>query len=180
LAGAIVIPELDSKEADDRVRPLTRGVAAVIVPFLVVEFAVLYPWPGDTDRLFAWHIRPMITAMVLGSANLGGAYLFVCTVRARSCITVKAGFVPVAVFAIVDGNCDHLALEQVSSWPCRVLAVGASVFHDDLPDRRGVAAHRRHDVPPDADELLLSIPAARVIAAVGVLLLVWGLFLFLL
>jgi hypothetical protein len=56
------------------------------VPFLVVAFAVLYPWPGDTDRLFAWHIRPMITAMVLGSAYLGGAYFFVCAARARSCI----------------------------------------------------------------------------------------------
>jgi hypothetical protein len=38
-----VIPELDSNEADDRVLPLTRGIAAVIVPFLVVAFAVLYP-----------------------------------------------------------------------------------------------------------------------------------------
>jgi hypothetical protein len=40
--------------------------------------------------------------------------------------------------------------------------------------------NRRHDVPADADELLLSVPAARVIAAVGVLALVWGLFLYLL
>ena len=44
------MPELDSTEADDRVLPLTRGIAAVIVPFLVVGFAVLYLWPGDTDR----------------------------------------------------------------------------------------------------------------------------------
>ena len=47
------------------------------MPFLVVAFAVLYPWPGDTDRLFAWHIRPTMTAMVLGSAYLGGAWFFV-------------------------------------------------------------------------------------------------------
>ena len=72
--GAIVIPEPDSKLTDDRVLPLTRGVAYAIVPFLVVAFAVLYPWPSDTDRLFAWPIRPMITAMVLGSAYLGGAW----------------------------------------------------------------------------------------------------------
>jgi hypothetical protein len=39
--GAIVLPELGSKEADDRVLPLTRGIAAAIVPFLVVAFAVL-------------------------------------------------------------------------------------------------------------------------------------------
>jgi hypothetical protein len=40
--------------------------------------------------------------------------------------------------------------------------------------------NRRHDVPADADEPLLSILAARVIAAAGVLALVWGLFLYLL
>ena len=62
------MPELGSTGADDRVLPLTRGIAAVIVPFLVVAFAVLYLWPGDTDRLFAWPIRPTMTAMVLGSA----------------------------------------------------------------------------------------------------------------
>jgi hypothetical protein len=45
-------------------------------------------WPGDTDRLFAWHIRPTMTAMVLGSAYLGGAYFFVCAARARSWHTV--------------------------------------------------------------------------------------------
>jgi hypothetical protein len=80
--GAIVMRELDSREADDRVLPLTRGIAAFIVPFLVVAFAVLYLWPGDTDRLFAWPIRPTMTAMVLGSAYLGGAYFFVCAARA--------------------------------------------------------------------------------------------------
>jgi hypothetical protein len=90
------MPELDSKEADDRVLPLTRGIAAAIVPFLVVAFVVLYLWPGDTDRLFAWPIRPTMTAMVLGSAYLGGAYFFVCAARARSWHAVKAGFVPVA------------------------------------------------------------------------------------
>jgi hypothetical protein len=40
--------------------------------------------------------------------------------------------------------------------------------------------NRRHDVPAYADELLLSNLAARVIAAIGVLALVWGLFLYLL
>ncbi len=54
-------------EHDDRVRPLTRGVALAIIPFLVVAFAVLYPWPTDTGRLFAWMIKPTITPMVLGA-----------------------------------------------------------------------------------------------------------------
>jgi hypothetical protein len=50
---------------DDRVLPLTRIVAYVIVPFLVVAFAVLYPVPTDTAHLFAWHIVPTLTPMIL-------------------------------------------------------------------------------------------------------------------
>jgi hypothetical protein len=40
---------------DDRVQTLSRAVAYAIVPFLMVAFAVLYPLPTDTARLFAWH-----------------------------------------------------------------------------------------------------------------------------
>jgi uncharacterized membrane protein YqhA len=59
---------------DDRVLALTRWVSLVIIPFLVVAFVVLVPWPGDTGRLFAWQIKPILTPMVLGSVYLGGAY----------------------------------------------------------------------------------------------------------
>ena len=174
------MPELGSKEADDRVLPLTRGIAAAIVPFLVVAFAVLYPWPGDTDRLFAWPIRPTTTAMVLGSAYLGGAWFFVCAARARSWHTVKAGFVPVAVFASLMGiatilHWDKFHHGHVAFW-LWVLLYFTTPFLIVLVWLR----NRRHDVPADADELLLPILAARVIAAVGVLALVWGLFLYLL
>ena len=172
--------ELDSKQADDRVLPLTRGVAAGIVPFLVVGFAVLYLWPGDTDRRFAWPIRPTMTAMVLGSAYLGGAYFFVCAARARTWHTVKAGFVPVAVFASLLGiatilHWDRFQHGHVAFWLWALLYF-TTPFLIVLVWLR----NRRHDVPTDADELLLSIPAARGIAAVGVLALGWGLFLYLL
>ena len=36
---------------DDRVLALTRWVSLVIIPFLVVAFVVLVPWPSDTVRL---------------------------------------------------------------------------------------------------------------------------------
>ena len=180
LAGAIVMPERGGTDADDRVLPLTRGIAAVIVPFLVVGFAVLYLWPGDTDRLFAWPIRPTMTAMVLGSAYLGGAWFFVCAARARSWHRVKAGFVPVAVFASLLGIATILHWNRfhhghVAFW-LWVLLYFTTPFLIVLVWLR----NRRHDVPADADELLLSVLAARVIAAVGVLALLWGLFLYLL
>ena len=84
-----------ARERDDRVLPMTRWVSFAIVPFLVVAFAVLVPWPTDTGRLFAWDIEPTITPMILGSVYLGGAYFFVRATRAQHWHTVKGGFVPV-------------------------------------------------------------------------------------
>jgi hypothetical protein len=178
--GAIVMPELGSTGADDRVLPLTRGIAAVIVPFLVVAFVVLYLRPGDTGRLFAWSIKPTMTAMVLGSAYLGGAYFFVQAARARSWPTVKAGFVPVAAFASLMGIATILHLNRfhhghVAFW-LWVLLYCTTPFLITLVWLR----NRHYDAPANADELLLPMLAARVIAAVGMLALVTGLFLFLL
>ncbi len=59
----------DAPERDDRVRPLTRAVSYVIVPFLLVAFAVLYPWPTDTGRLFAWRIASALTAWMEARAR---------------------------------------------------------------------------------------------------------------
>ena len=69
-------PDLPGNVRDDRVLALTRWVSLVIIPFLVVAFVVLVPWPSDTGRLFAWQIKPTLTSMVLGSVYLGGAYFF--------------------------------------------------------------------------------------------------------
>lgn len=81
----------------------TRVLAAVIVPFLVLAFFVLVPWPTDTKRLFAWQIKPTMSPMVLGSVYLGGAYFFVRVVFARRWHTVAGGFLPVATFATLMG-----------------------------------------------------------------------------
>jgi hypothetical protein len=57
---------------DDRILPETRWLAAVIIPFLVAAFIILYFWPYDTDKLFAWTIKPAMTPMMLAAAYLGG------------------------------------------------------------------------------------------------------------
>src|SRR3954452_16589048 len=95
---------------DDRVLPVTRALSATIVPFLVAAFVVLYVWPTDTDRLFAWPIKPTLSAMVLGAVYLGGAYFFVRAYRAVRWPTIKAGFVPVGTFASL------MAIATVLHW----------------------------------------------------------------
>lgn len=154
---------------DDRILPLTRGVAYGIVPFLVVAFAVLYPVPGDTGRLFAWRIAPTLTAMVLGSAYLGGAYFFLRAARATAWHTVKGGFVPVGVFATLMGvatvlhwsrfNHHHVAFWL---WVLLYFTTPFLIFWVWL-------RNRRHDLPASPSDDLLGVPVQRAIAAVGAL-----------
>ena len=70
-------PSAAWRERDDRVLPATRALAVVLVPILLTAFVILYGFPADTGRLFAWTIRPDLTPMVLASAYLGGAWFFV-------------------------------------------------------------------------------------------------------
>jgi hypothetical protein len=96
---------LGTTPRDDRVLTSTRVLSAGIVPFLIAGFVILYLFPGDTGRLFAWPITPTMTPMVLASAYLGGAYFFVRVLRERHWHVVKAGFPAVALFAGILGVC---------------------------------------------------------------------------
>ena len=86
-----------------RVLLVTRALATVIIPFLVVAWWILYLRPEDTERLFAWPVGPRMTAMMLGAVYLGGAYFFIRVVWARSWEAVALGFLPVAGFATLMG-----------------------------------------------------------------------------
>ena len=66
----------NSPQRDDRLYPITRALAAIIVPILTVAFGMLYLFPERTEELFAWALRPSMSAMMLGAAYLGGAYFF--------------------------------------------------------------------------------------------------------
>lgn len=88
---------------DDRVLPATRALSIFIIPFLLAGFAVLFLWPHDTATLFAWEINPPLTAMMLGSVYLGGAWFFFQAARATSWQAIKGGFLPVTAFATLMG-----------------------------------------------------------------------------
>jgi hypothetical protein len=164
----------------DRVLPATRALSIFIIPFLLVGFAVLFFWPEDTDRLFAWTINPPLQPMVLGSVYLGGAWFFVQAARATSWRTIKAGFVPVGTFATIMGlntilhwdrfNHDHLAFWL---WTGLYFTTPFLVFGVWLANRR---------VPPatvPADDPQISKVAATAIGLVGLAATAMGLYLFL-
>ncbi|HET9650093.1 MAG TPA: hypothetical protein VFP34_17950 [Microlunatus sp.] len=169
---------LATSRADDRVLPFTKALSAVIVPFLVLAFVVLYVFPGQTARLFAWPIASTMTSMTLASAYLGGVYFFLRVLRLRRWHMASTGFVAVALFASLLGVATILHWPVFSHdtvafwlwaalyWSTPFLVVGAWL------------ANRRYAAPPEDDEPRLSRGAARVVGVVGLLALVQGVTLF--
>jgi hypothetical protein len=174
------LPAVTTSQGSDRVLPATRVVSAAIVPFLVIAFAVLFPVPSDTGRLFAWEIKAPMTAMVLGAVYLGGAYFFVRALCAKSWQAVRGGFLPIALFATLLGittieRWDQFNRRQLAFWlwaglyfTTPFLILGVWLFN------RGQEARA---VPDDRQ---LPAGVATAIAVVGGLALLTGLFLFLL
>lgn len=163
---------------DDRILAYTRGLSLFIAPFLLVAFLILYPFPDQTQRLFAWTIAPTMTPMVLASAYLGGFYFFVQVLRERRWASVKAGFLPVALFAGLLGvatiiHWDRFNHGHVAFWlwlglylTAPFLVVGAWL------------ANRRAGAPPTADEAPVGGATRWVIAVVGVAALAQGVVMF--
>ena len=58
-----------SSSGENRVLISTRLLALVIIPFLLGAFIILYVFPGETARLFAWPIKPTMTSMVLAGQD---------------------------------------------------------------------------------------------------------------
>jgi hypothetical protein len=165
---------------DDTVLRATRALSAFIVPFLVVAFVVLYGFPKDTERLFAWKIAPPMTPMTLGAVYLGGAYFFVRAFRATEWHTIKAGFVAVGTFASLMGiatavHWDRFNHDHVAFWLWAGLYFTTPVLVWSV-----WAANRRRGSVPHSDDVMLPPPARLVMGATGALAVSAGLFLFLL
>jgi hypothetical protein len=88
-------------QKDDRVLLYTKALSAFIVPFLVVTLP-LYLFPSDTDRWFAWPVKPEMTPLIMGAGYLSGAYFFTRVVFARQWHRVHLGFLPITAFTIFE------------------------------------------------------------------------------
>lgn len=88
---------------NDQIYRETKWLAAFIIPFLVVAFVLLFFWPNQTDKTFAWTILPSMTPMMLASAYIGGVYFFTGVILAKQWHHIKVGFLPVTAFASILG-----------------------------------------------------------------------------
>jgi hypothetical protein len=164
---------------DDRVLGTTRWLSAFITPFLLVAFVVLFFWAGDTDRLFAWTLRPELSAMVLGSVYLGGAYFFLRAVRATQWHTIKAGFIPVTVFASLMGVATILHWDRFNHSHVAFWLWAGLYFTTPFLVLATWLRNRPYDDPGDGTELEIGRLPRVCIAGLGVLAAATSAFLFL-
>jgi hypothetical protein len=87
----------------DRVLPEVRWVAALVALVLLSASAILYLQPTRTRELFAWEITPEMSAMFMGAAYGAGAYFFIRVFLARRWHQVANYFPGIAAFTWLMG-----------------------------------------------------------------------------
>jgi hypothetical protein len=163
---------------DDRVLAYTRVLSLAIVPFLLLAFVVLYLFPGDTKRLFAWPIKPTMTSMVLASAYLGGAYFFIRVLFERRWNVVKTGFLSVALFASLLGVATILHWDKFNHHHVAFWLWAGLYFTAPFLVFGGWLANRRFAAPARAGERRLGPISRWIIGLVGLVALGHGIVMF--
>jgi hypothetical protein len=167
-------------DRDGKILPYVRVLSAVIIPFLVLAFVVLYLFPHDTARLFAWPITSTMTSMTLASAYLGGVVFFTrVAFRERGWGAVSGGFVAVTLFATLLGiaTITHWSIfsqDKLAFW----LWAGLYLTTPFLVAGGWLANTRSAGSTAGADDVELGAWTARVVGLVGLLALVQGAALF--
>ncbi len=151
----------------DRIQRLTRVVAFVVSPVLLVAFGILYVNNAAASLVFAWDIKPRLTAMLLGSAYTGGAVFFTSLLAARQWHRVHLGVPAVATFAsllLVTTflHRDLFLFERVTAWVWTIVYIVA-------PPLVVLAflRNRRLDPGPQPEDALTDHRLVRVMLIIG-------------
>jgi hypothetical protein len=160
----------------DSVLPVTRWLSISLLPFLAVAFVLLYVWPDRTGQLFAWTIRPDLTAMMLAAAYLGGLFFFGSAVRTARWSEIQNGFLAVLTFATLLGlatvlHWDRFHAGHVSfiAWVSLYLStpfVVLSVWLVNTSATTGVALRPSHLLPAGWRLVFFGIGLATLAVAV--------------
>ena len=100
-AGPAVRPSQPASgrgHGDDRILPLSRIVAAVVIVILILATWVLYFHPTSTATSFAWTIKPRMTPLLMGAGYGSAIYFYVRVLTERRWHRVALGFLPTTAF----------------------------------------------------------------------------------
>lgn len=156
----------------DRIRPFTRIVAAVVVPFLVLAFLILYFFPHLSGERFAWEIQPPMTAMFMGAGYLGGSWLFINAIFGRRWHRIAPGFLPVTTFtvAMLLATILHWDVFQPGHFPF-ILWLGLYIVTPFLVPLVWLLNRSADTGTPEDDDLVVPTIARWSLGALGVVLL---------
>lgn len=172
---------MNNKESNknDRIFPETRWVAGLVIPFLVVAFVILYFLPHTTATLFAWEIKPPMTAMMLGAAYAGGIYYFSGLLITRQWHRIKVGLIPVTIFASVLNVATILHWDKFNHGTLPFLAWTSLYFTTPFIVFVLWLRNRGQDTnQPDGNDAVIPQGLRLVLGAVGATTLVIAIFLF--
>ncbi len=159
----------------DAIFPLTRVVAALVVPFLVLAFVILYFLPQLSGERFAWDIQPALTAVYMGAGYIGGAWLFINVIFGKRWHRVAAGFPAVTVFtvAMLLATILHWQRFDLSHFPFQ-LWLGLYLLTPLLVPALWIYNHKADNGLPEADDLIVPIFPRWGLRILGILLLVFA------
>jgi len=171
---------MKAESQSDLVYPITRWVAGLVVPFLVVAFIILYFLNGYTEKLFAWEIKSPMTSMMLGSAYAGGIYYFTGVILTRQWHRIKVGFIPVTIFASILNVTTILHWDKFNHGTLPFFAWVSLYFTTPFIIFGLWLSNRRQDTnQPDTGEAIIPPIIRFIIGAIGVTTLAIAIFLFL-
>lgn len=93
-------PGMD-QQLSSGVRQVTRPMAWLVVPFVVLAglgALQLYVFPGETERYFAWTLRPQPSATFMGAGYAAGVVLTVLSYRRQPWATTRIATYTIFVF----------------------------------------------------------------------------------
>lgn len=85
-------------QINDRIQPITRIAALIVIPFLWLAFLILFFNSDSSGEQFAWAIKPHMTAMYMGAGYLGGSWVFINALFGKRWHRIAGGFLPITAF----------------------------------------------------------------------------------
>lgn len=162
----------DGYPRDDRILPATRGVLAVIVPFLVMAFIILYFYPEQSGEHFAWAVKPPMSALFIGAGYLGGGYQFVRLIVGKKWHYYGMAFPPVSTFtvAMMAATIVHWDRFDIHHFPFQFWLI-LYVVTPFLVTWLWVNNRRTDPITPEAGDPLLPRSVNLIFRGLGVLVL---------
>jgi hypothetical protein len=167
-------------ERDDRVRPYTRGLALLVLPFLAVASVLLFVLPERTEQLLAWTIEPSLTSRFLAAAYIGGIWYFVRVLLTSRWHHVKYGMPAVLLFASLLGIATLLHWDRFHHGHISFIAWATLYLATPVLVAGALLLNWRADPRvPESHDLAIPFAARLVLSAIGAAALLCGATLFL-